>query len=299
MQISTALREALKESSKLLEEKIDLLLPQVTKGKVGESRLAEAMRYSSLSGGKRLRPFLVMASAGLFGVGKTSSMQTAAAIEFIHTYSLIHDDLPAIDNDDTRRGKPSSHKKFDEATAILAGDALLTYAFEVLADPSTHSDPGVRAELVLSVARACGFKGMVGGQMMDIISEEREMTIEETTRLQRMKTGELFAIACEAGAILGKAPFPIRNALRGYALGLGLAFQITDDILDAEGTQKGSKTRQDKSSGKATYVHAMGLDKAKKQAEMLASQATSHLDVFGKKAQLLKELTEFVVSRKK
>jgi farnesyl diphosphate synthase len=266
---------------------------------VGESRLAEAMRYSTLSGGKRLRPFLVLASANLFGVGKGSSIQTAAAIEFIHTYSLIHDDLPALDNDDMRRGKPSAHKQFDEATAILTGDALLTYAFEVLSDITTHSDSSVRAELVLSVARACGYRGMVGGQMMDLISDVKKMTIEETTRLQRMKTGELFAISCEAGAILGKAAHPLRNALRGYALGLGLAFQITDDILDAEGTKKGSKTRQDKSSGKATYVSAMGLEKSRKQAQMLANQAISHLDVFGKKAQLLKELAQFVVNRKK
>lgn len=293
------LQDGIAEISALLDEKLDLVLPSATKGTAGEMRLAEAMRYSVMSPGKRLRPFLVVVSASLFGVSKYASVQTAAAIECIHAYSLIHDDLPALDNDDFRRGQPSNHKKFDEATAILAGDALLTLAFEILSDVSTHPDASVRAELVSNVAKACGPRGMVGGQMMDMMPDQDKVNLEETTRLQRMKTGALFAISCEAGAILGKCPLPLRNALRGYAHDIGLAFQITDDLLDAEGVKSGDKKRQDKSSDKATYIRVLGIEKAAKQAKMLCDQAQSHLDVFGKKAAMLSELAQFVVSRKR
>lgn len=291
------LHTVLEETSSLIDEQMDLLLPQPEYGK--EGRIFEAMRYSTLSQGKRLRPFMVVASAGLFGVSKMSSLYTAVAIEFVHAYSLIHDDLPAMDNDDMRRGQPSCHKKFDEATAILAGDALLTLAFEILSDPATHADSAVRSELVLSLAKAAGGRGMVGGQMMDLACEHKSLTINEITRLQRMKTGELFAISCEAGAILGKASRNLRMALKGYAYAIGLAFQITDDVLDAVGSSDntGKQVRKDKAAGKATYVSSLGLDKARDQARMLSDQAISHLEVFDERANLLRELARFVIER--
>lgn len=294
------LEQSLHDISDMLFEKMDELLPEPGEGQGG--RLYEAMRYSVLSEGKRLRPFLTVTSANLFGVSEESSLQTAAAIEFIHAYSLIHDDLPAMDDDDMRRGQPSCHKKFDEATAILAGDALLTYAFEVLADESTHHSNSVRAELVRSVARAVGPRGMVGGQMLDLKSDDGNISIPEIIHLQRMKTGALFAVSCEAGAILGKAARNLRNALRGYAHDLGLSFQITDDLLDAEGVAGDTLDemgRMDKSSDKATLVGVMGVDKAREQAKMLANQAVSHLVVFGDNpnVRLLKELAEFVIDR--
>jgi len=295
------LENALKETSELVDDTLKDLLPELDRGSVGEKRLAEAMHYSVLSAGKRLRPFLVVKSADLFGVSRSSSLQTAAAIELIHAYSLIHDDLPALDDDDMRRGKPSCHKQFDEATAILAGDALLTLAFEVVSHPSTHESNSVRAELCRSIAEACGIRGMIGGQMTDIISEDRKLHIEEITRLQRMKTGALFAISCEAGAILGKAAPPMRKALRAYAYDVGLSFQITDDLLDAESgdSELWSTERQNKSIDKGTYVSALGADKAKRQAEILSAQAQEHLKTFGKQADLLNELARFVVERKK
>lgn len=290
----TEVLKTIKEYAALIDQKMDNLLPTEREGRIGENRLARAMRYSVMSPGKRLRPFMVIASADLFGVSRESALQVAAAVEFIHAYSLIHDDLPALDNDDLRRGKPSLHKEFDEATAILAGDALLTFAFEVLSHPSTHSDALARAELVQVFAKSAGTSGMIGGQMIDLLAEERELNIEQITRLQRMKTGALFAVCCEAGAILGKAPISLRTALRGYANDMGLVFQITDDILDAEA----AKGRQNKSGEKGTYVSIMGMDKAKMQAKILTDQAISHLHVFDKKAECLRELARFVYERK-
>ncbi len=266
----------------------------------GEATILEAMRYSALSGGKRLRPFLTVCSAGLFGVSHEAAVEAASAIEFIHTYSLIHDDLPAMDNDDLRRGKPSLHKAFSEAAAILAGDALLTFAFQVLASPRVHADPAVRCELIAALAAASGTSGMVGGQMMDIEAENKQLSVEEIIRLQRLKTGELFAVSCEAGAILGKAPGMMRKLLRAYAHDMGLAFQITDDLLDVEGTrsQTGKGVRKDKIAGKATLVSVMGIERAREHAQILIKQAISHLDVFDKKADNLRALAEFVISRK-
>ena len=234
----------------------------------GEGKVIEAMRYSALAGGKRLRPFLTVESARLFGVNPEAAMMTAAAMEFVHTYSLIHDDLPAMDNDDFRRGKPSCHKQFGEAAAILAGDALLTYAFEVLANPRVHADANVRCELIRSVARAAGVRGMVGGQMMDIDAEKQDLSIEEVIRLQRLKTGEMFAVSCEAGAILGKAPDALRARLQRYAHDIGLAFQITDDLLDVEGTrtETGKGVKKDAAKGKATLISVLGIDRAREQA---------------------------------
>lgn len=267
---------------------------------VKEDTIIEAMRYSALGGGKRLRPFLTVCASNLFGVGIDSALETAAAIEFIHTYSLIHDDLPAMDNDDLRRGKPTCHIVFGEAAAILAGDGLLTYAFQILANPKTHADSAVRCELISALAQASGSWGMVGGQMMDLESENKQLSLDEIIRLQRLKTGELFAVSCEAGAILGKAPSMMRKLMKAYAHDMGLAFQITDDLLDVEGTrtQTGKGVRKDKIAGKATLVSSMGVERAREHAQILVRQAISYLDVFDKKADNLRALAEFVISRK-
>ena len=266
----------------------------------GEAKVIEAMRYSALAGGKRLRPFLTVESAKLFGVNPDAALLTAAAIEFVHTYSLVHDDLPAMDNDDFRRGKPSCHKQFGEAAAILAGDALLTFAFEVLANPRVHPDANVRCELIRSVARASGVRGMVGGQMMDLDAEQQNLSAEEVIRLQRLKTGELFAVSCEAGAILGKAAEPLRARLQRYAHDMGLAFQITDDLLDVEGTrtETGKGVQKDQAKGKATLISVLGVERAREQAITLAEQAIDHLSAFDARADKLRELANFVVTRK-
>ena len=273
----------------------DLLQP----GDGPESRVVEAMRYTTLAGGKRIRPFLVIASADLFNVSRERSLRVAAAVEMVHSYSLIHDDLPAMDNDELRRGKPTCHIKFDEATAILAGDALLTKAFEVLSDEETHADATVRVELISVLAKAAGDAGMVGGQMMDLFAEDHDLNLPEITRLQRMKTGALIAVSCESGAILGKASENARHVLHAYAHDVGLAFQIADDLLDVEGDEKqlGKKTGKDEAAGKATFVSLLGVDRARDQAEVLAEQAASHLEIFAEKGKLLKELAHYVVNR--
>ena len=265
-----------------------------------ESRVYDAMRYSSLGSGKRLRPFLVMQSSRLFMVAEICALRTAAAVEMIHCYSLIHDDLPAMDNSDLRRGRPSCHKQFDEATAILAGDGLLTRAFGVLAADNTHSDPAVRCELVQALAEAAGPRGMVGGQMIDLIAETTALDIGAITRLQRMKTGDILAFSAQAGAILGKAPTQMRDALRGYGHDLGLAFQIADDLLDVEGTEAevGKSVGRDAEAGKATFVSILGVERARSQASHLADQAIAHLEPFGDKADYLRAVARFVVERK-
>jgi farnesyl diphosphate synthase len=265
-----------------------------------EARVYEAMRYSALAPGKRLRPFLVLAGAELFGVARRCALQVAAAVEMVHTYSLIHDDLPAMDNSDLRRGRPTCHKQFDEATAILAGDGLLTAAFGLLADPDTHGDPAVRCELVSELATAAGAAGMVGGQMIDLIAEHQSLDIGAITRLQRMKTGALIAFSCEAGAILAKAPGEARVALRGYAHDLGLAFQIADDLLDVEGSadETGKPVGADAAAGKATFVSILGVQRARAQAELLIRQAVAHLDLFEQRAELLREAARFVITRR-
>jgi farnesyl diphosphate synthase len=265
-----------------------------------EARVYEAMRYSALAPGKRMRPLLVLAGARLFGVARRSALQVAAAIEMVHAYSLIHDDLPAMDDSDLRRGRPTCHKQFDEATAVLAGDGLLTMAFEVLAHPDTHGDPAVRCELVAALAAAAGATGMVGGQMIDLIAETQALDIGAITRLQRMKTGALIAFACEAGAILAKAPLELRTALRGYAHDLGLAFQIADDLLDVEGSaaETGKPVGADAAAGKATFVSILGVERARAQAELLVGQAVAHLDLFEQRAELLRQVARFVVNRR-
>jgi farnesyl diphosphate synthase len=280
------------------EHTMDRLLP---KGDSDEARVFEAMRYSSLGGGKRLRAFFVLAGATLFKVGALPALRTASAIEFLHAYSLIHDDLPAMDDDDLRRGKPSCHKQFDEATAILAGDALQALAFEVLAHEDTHGDAAVRAHLVSDLARAAGAHGMVGGQMLDLLAETRpDLSIGAITRLQRLKTGALISFSCTAGAILGKASDPLRNALSAYAHDVGLAFQIADDLLDIEGTaaELGKTPGKDAAAGKATFVSILGLERARAQADLLARQAAAHLEPFGEAADLLRQAAKFVVARR-
>jgi farnesyl diphosphate synthase len=294
------INKELKRIEDIVNEKMEALLPVETEGRIGENRLVRAMRYSSLSPGKRIRPFLVVESSSLFGVSENCALQVAAAMEFVHCFSLIHDDLPALDDDDERRGQPSLHKEFDEATAILSGDALLTFAFEILAHEETHHDSYVRCELVSTFAKAIGMNGMIGGQMIDILSEDRDLNIEQITRLQRMKTGCLFQASCESGAILGKAPRMLRNALRGYANNIGLVFQITDDLLDATIEQNTDGTpRIDKSAEKGTYISVMGVEKAKSQANILTAQAIEHLHSFGKSANLLKDLANMILSRSK
>jgi len=291
------LKQALQDCASTVNRTIEKMLPETD---LPESLLFDAMRHGTLAGGKRLRPFLTMNAASLFNVDPSRARRVAAAVEFVHCYSLIHDDLPAMDDSALRRGQPTVHKKYGEATAILAGDALLTLAFDVLSDNDTHEDPRVRIELVKALAEAAGPQGMVGGQMLDLIAEDQEFDLGTISRLQRMKTGKLMAFACEAGAILGKANEPHRKALRNYAYDLGLAFQVTDDILDVEADPQdtGKETGKDVDAGKATFVSAMGKQQARERAEMLIQQASSHLKIFEGRAQLLRDLAEYVLERR-
>ena len=292
-----SLNDALADTAAKVEKFLDQLLAVED---ATEHRLNEAIRYATLDGGKRLRPFLVMQSASLFGVGERSALRTGAALELIHCYSLVHDDLPAMDDDDLRRGKPTVHKEFDEATAILTGDALQPLAFEVLAHPETHSNANVRVDLIAALAHASGAHGMVGGQMIDLQAETATFNIGQITRLQRLKTGELIAYACEAGAILGQAPNKAHEALRRYAHDLGLAFQIADDLLDVEGSveEVGKAVNKDEDAGKATFVSILGVEQARSQANRLVEQAIAHIALFGDKADLLCQAAKFVVERK-
>lgn len=294
---SISLQERMDEVVETVNKTVTRLLPDTD---LPEDRLFEAMRYGTLNGGKRLRPFLVIHAAKLFNVDPKRARRVAAAVEFVHCYSLVHDDLPAMDNADLRRGQPSTHKQFDEATAILAGDALLALAFEVLSHPDTHEDPRVRCDLVQSLAVAAGGHGLCGGQMLDILGEKQEFDLGTISRLQRMKTGRLMTFACEAGAILGKAGEPQRKALCNYAQDLGHAFQVTDDILDVEGqvVHLGKDTGKDDKAGKSTFVSAMGKEEAKARAEMLVQQAVRHLHIFEGRAEPLKELAFYVLRRR-
>ena len=292
-----ALAAALSRNAELVERELDALLPEP---EGAEARLLEAMRYAAVGGGKRLRAFLVMETAALFRVARTCGARVAASIEMLHAYSLVHDDLPAMDDDDLRRGKPSTHRAYDEATAILVGDALQARAFEVLAEPDTHSDPQARCELVAALAAAAGARGMAGGQMIDILAEGQRLSAPEVTRLQALKTGRLLQFSAEAGAILGRAPRQQRELLAAYGRDLGTAFQIADDLLDAEGTTAGiGKTAgKDEAAGKATLVAILGTERARAHAALLSDQAASHLDSFGERAALLRALAAHVVSRR-
>jgi farnesyl diphosphate synthase len=288
---------AMTRVAEVVEAALDALLPPVEGPEV---RLAEAMRYAALGGGKRMRAFLVMEGAGLFAVSQTCAARVAASVEMLHAYSLVHDDLPAMDDDDLRRGKPSTHKAFDEATAILAGDALQTRAFEVLAEPDTHSDPQARCELVAALGAASGARGMAGGQMIDMLAEGQTLDGPAVTRLQALKTGRLIQYSAEAGAILGRASSPQRHLLAAYGRDLGAAFQIADDLLDAEGSteETGKTAGKDAAAGKATMVAILGVERARSQAELLARQAAKHLEGFGERAKLLRMLASFVVTRR-
>jgi farnesyl diphosphate synthase len=271
------------------------------------ARLMAAMRHVALGGGKRLRPFLVLETARLFGLDSGAAMPAATAIELIHCYSLVHDDLPAMDDDDLRRGQPTVHKAFDEATAILAGDGLLTLAFEVLAEPQAAPDPAVRAELVLALARASGLAGMVGGQMLDLEAEGRYAAKPaegkpwpgDVRRIQAMKTGALLAAAVEMGAILGRASLAQRMALAAYGQALGAAFQVADDVLDVESSAEalGKATAKDAEANKATLVAALGLEAARQERDRLAADAASALRRFGPEADMLRAAARFAAAR--
>ena len=294
-----ALRIAMAEAAVDIDQALDVLIPP---SEGAEARLFNAMRYAAMGGGKRLRGFLVLESARQFGVGRDTALRTAAAIEMLHAYSLVHDDLPCMDNDDLRRGKPTVHKAFDEATAVLAGDALQAHAFQVLTEPNTHADTAVRIELCRNLARAAGPRGMCGGQMMDMLAEAAGEPMEEAEigRLQMLKTGKLIEFSAEAGAILGKAPLQMRHALAGYGRDLGAAFQIADDLLDATASREetGKATGKDATAGKATLVGLLGLPRARAQMERLAAQAATHLDVLGDRADLLRALAHYAIARR-
>jgi farnesyl diphosphate synthase len=299
-------RRRLDAAAEATEAELDALLsPGALPGEITRpARLLEAMRYATLGGGKRLRPFLVIESARMFGVDGGSALRTACALEMIHCYSLVHDDLPAMDDDDLRRGRPTAHKAFDEATAILAGDGLLTYAFDVVADPATHADAGVRAALVLALARASGLGGMVGGQALDLAAETAAtpLTQAETLEMQAMKTGALLRFAVEAGAILGGATPAQAQALDRYGRALGAAFQVADDILDAEGDTAalGKRAGKDAERGKATLVGLLGLEGARARCDQLVEEATAALadTGLGPRVDVLAEAARFVAARR-
>ena len=265
----------------------------------GRERLFEAMRYIGLGAGKRLRPLLTVATSRLFGLSEDRAVRVGSAIEAIHVYSLIHDDLPCMDDDDLRRGKPTVHKAFDEATAVLAGDCFHDLAFEILADPATHEDPFVRADLVLELARASGPNGMAGGQMLDLAAQGSAVDISAITRLQQLKTGALIEFAVEAGCIMGRLPLEGRTPYRGYARDIGLAFQIADDLLDHAGDEAaaGKKLHKDAEAGKATFVCLLGEDRARQQCAMLVEQALDHLREHGAEADLLRAIARYVEER--
>ncbi|MBY0300768.1 MULTISPECIES: polyprenyl synthetase family protein [Sphingomonas] len=291
-----ALHAALKEVAAEMDRRFDALLKVPDDPR---APLYRAMRHATIGGGKRLRPLLVFATARLFEVSRDAAGRVATALEAIHVYSLIHDDLPAMDDDDLRHGKPTVHKVFDEATAILAGDCLHALAFEVLADPATHADPFVRAELIADLARASGPSGMAGGQAMDLAADGAHFDLGTVTRLQQMKTGALIGAAVEAGAILGRVVPEGRVHLRGYAHDLGLAFQIVDDLMDVEGDEKlaGKKLRKDGEQGKETFVSLLGIERARQQSRLLVDQAIDHLRSYGTEADLLRAIARYVVER--
>lgn len=292
------LKDALKRVQTEIDSVFDAFLPVPDDT---SARLVEAMRYAAIGGGKRVRPLLVVSTAELFGVDRTAALRAGAAIEAIHCYSLIHDDLPCMDDDDLRHGKPTLHHEFDEATAVLAGDALHALAFEILADHGTSSDPFVRSELIATLGTASGMNGMAGGQMMDMVADEEGVTydLQAITRLQQLKTGALLSCSVEMGAVMGKVPVEGRAHLRAYSRDIGLAFQIADDLLDVEGDadKAGKALRKDDEQGKQTFVTLMGVDQARNQARMLVDQAVGHLSSYGSEADTLRALARFIVER--
>jgi len=293
---SALLPEALARIAQDVDAAFDAMLPVPPDAR---ARLVEAMRYAAIGGGKRLRPLLLTATAAMYGVTREAAIRAGCAIEAIHVYSLIHDDLPCMDDDDLRHGKPTLHLAYDQATAVLAGDALHDFAFEVLADPATSGDPFVRIELVRALGQASGWSGMAGGQMMDLVAETSEFDLPTVTRLQQLKTGALLGAAVEMGAILGHVPPEGRTHLRGYARDIGLAFQIVDDLIDHEGDAAlaGKAVGKDAKAGKETFVSLLGADRAREQAAMLVDQAVAHLASHGSEADLLRAVARYIVER--
>jgi farnesyl diphosphate synthase len=294
-----ALLTELERVAQAVEGRLDrLLAPHRGEAPQG-ARLAEAMRYAALGGGKRLRPFLLIESAQMFGVAPEDALSASCALECVHCYSLVHDDLPSMDDDAIRRGRPTLHIAFDEATAILAGDALLTLAFETLGDPRTHPDPAIRAELILLLAKAGGWHGMALGQALDLSPERQDFGASEIARMQALKTGALFRFACEAGAVLGRAQPAERAALVRYAAAIGQAFQLADDLLDAQGDAQtlGKAVAKDEARGKATLVALLGVEAAKARLGELVDDAAHALTPFGAKAATLAEAARFIAKR--
>ena len=290
------LADALARISREVDAAFDMLLPVPTDSR---ARLVEAMRYAAIGGGKRLRPLLLTATAEMHGVDRQPALRAAAAVEAIHVYSLIHDDLPCMDDADLRRGKPTLHKAFGEAEAVLAGDSLHALAFEVLAHPATHEDPWVRSDLVLELARAAGPGGMAGGQMMDLVAEGKQLDLPAITRLQQLKTGALIEYSVEAACIMVKLPMESRTPYRGYARNIGLAFQIADDLIDHSGSEAaaGKRTGKDAHAGKATFVSLLGEERARQQASFLVNQAIEHLSSHGSEADMLRAIARFAIER--
>jgi len=297
---SVVFKERLEANATLVEARLrDVLSAWDIGAFAPPERLATAMRYGTIGGGKRLRPHLVIESAGVFGAGPEAALDAAAALECVHCYSLIHDDLPAMDDDDLRRGRPTVHKAFDEATAILAGDALLTLAFEIIAGESAHPDPAARAWLMAGLAQAAGWRGMAGGQMLDLTAPGENLKAAEIARLQAMKTGALLKFACEAGGIVGGADVSEMKALARYGEMIGQAFQLADDLLDAEGDAAtlGKAAAKDEAAGKATLVTLMGLEAAKAQLRELEQEAVSALAPFDARGEMLAATADFIINR--
>ena len=294
--IDGLLKDELIRIQREVDSLFDALLPVPSDFR---ARLVEAMRHATIGGGKRVRPLLLTATAQLYGVDREIALRAACAIEAIHAYSLIHDDLPCMDDDEFRHGKLTVHRAFDEATAVLAGDALHALAFEILADPRTSGDPFLRAELVSTLASASGFNGMAGGQVMDMVAQTTAFDLATITRLQQLKTGALLSAAVEMGAILGHVPPEGRTHLRGYARDVGLAFQIADDLLDHEGDESkaGKALRKDHAAGKQTFLTLLGAERARDQARILVNQAIGHLSQHGAEADLLRSIARFILER--
>ncbi|MDT9598978.1 polyprenyl synthetase family protein [Sphingosinicella rhizophila] len=278
---------------------IDHLFDQALRPACHSNRLCDAMRYAAMGGGKRMRPLLVLASASLFGVSRGEALRAGLAVEAIHVHSLIHDDLPCMDDDDLRRGKPSVHCAFDEATAVLAGDALMALAFETLADARTHNDPGVRADLIARLAAAAGPSGMAGGQMLDLLADHQRVESADIVRIQILKTGALIGWCLDAGAVMGRAAPVLARRLATYANCLGLAFQIADDLLDAEGDEAkiGKRVGKDAGQGKASFVSLFGIAGARRRADHLVAKAIRQLQGFGRDADLLRAIARYAIAR--
>ncbi len=290
------LPQALSDAAKVVDATLEAVLP---KPHGGHARIHEAMRYAIFAGGKRVRPFLVLTTARLFGVAGEGAARTAAAIEALHTYSLVHDDLPCMDDDDLRRGRPTVHIAFDEMTAVLTGDALLTLAFEILSDPRTHASADVRCKLVARLAEASGHDGMIGGQMIDMLAASNKHGASEIVHLQSLKTGQLFEFSCEAGAILGEASDADRQRLRSYARDMGLVFQITDDLLDVTSSAEktGKAVGKDDDQGKATFVSIYGIARAREEARKIATRAAETVQPYDNIAPELGALPYFLLDR--